>query len=427
MKLTGPEKSWVLYDVANSAFVLIVVTTIMPVFFKEYAAYGQAGEVSTFWLGTANSTASLLLAACAPLLGGLADAGGRKKRFLGLFMAAGILLTFSFALTSRGMWIYCLLTYGAARFVWAGANIFYDSLLHDVTVPEKADSVSAKGFAWGYIGSVIPFVGVAGLIFTFKTSASLPAAAMKTGFIIVGLWWFIFSLPLLKNVRQKPLPERNANQATGFKQLVRTLKRIWKNRNTRFFLLAYFFYIDGVNTIISMSAAYGKDIGLDTVQLILAILMIQITAFPFTLLYGGLAGRFGTRRLLFAGILVYCFITFFAFFLPVFTSEVKVFLFWVLAFLIATSMGGIQALSRSFFMSITPFDRSAEYFGFYNMFGKFAAVMGPFMMGVTGKLAGHSRWGVLSMVIFFVLGAAFLSLVKKEKTPDRQPGTDQGI
>jgi UMF1 family MFS transporter len=416
MKLTKPEKSWVLYDVANSAFVLIVVTTIMPVFFKEYAAYGQAGEISTFWLGTANSAASLLLAACAPLLGGFADAGGHKKRFLGLFMAAGVLLTFSFSFTSRGMWVFCLLAYGAARFVWAGANIFYDSLLHDVTAPQNADSVSAKGYAWGYIGSVIPFLGVAGLIFTFKTSAALPAGAVKTGFIIVGLWWLFFSLPILKNVKQKPVPARRPDHTTGFKQLFRTFKRICKNRNTRYFLLAYFFYIDGVNTVISMSAAYGKDIGLDTVQLILAILMIQITAFPFTLLYGGLAGRFGTRRLLFAGIFVYCFITCFAFFLPVFSAGAKVLLFWVLAFLIATSMGGIQALSRSFFLSIAPFDRSAEYFGFYNMFGKFAAVMGPFMMGITGKLAGHSRWGVLSMVIFFVLGAVFLSKVKKEPT-----------
>lgn len=416
MKLTGPEKSWILYDVANSAFVLIVVTTIMPVFFKEYAAYGQPGEVSTFWIGTANSAASLLLAACAPLLGGLADAGGRKKQFLFLFMAAGVLLTFSFTFTARGMWIYCLLTYGAARFAWAGANIFYDSLLHDVTTPSRADSVSAKGYAWGYIGSVVPFITVAGIIFAFKTSHSLPAAAVKTGFILVGLWWFFFSLPLLRKVRQNPLSTAAPDQITGFAKLLRTFKGICRNPNTRFFLLAYFFYIDGVNTIISMSSAYGTDIGLDTVHLILAILMIQITAFPFTLLYGALAGRFGTRKLLLAGILVYCFITFFAFFLPVFSTDTKIFLFWILAFLIATSMGGIQALSRSFFMSIIPADRSAEYFGFYNMFGKFAAVMGPFMMGITGKLAGHSRWGVLSMIIFFVLGAVFLLQVNKERT-----------
>ncbi|MFO7749107.1 MAG: MFS transporter [Desulfobacteraceae bacterium] len=412
MKPTPQEKSWILYDVANSAFVLIVITTLMPVFFKEYAAFSQPGEVSTWWLGVANSTASLLLALSAPFLGAAADARQGKKKFLFGFMTVGVLLVFSLMFTQHGMWVYCLSVYVGARFFWSGANIFYDALLHDVTTFQRADRISARGYAWGYVGSVIPFLLVLAILLFLKTSEELPAAGVKTGFAIVGIWWVLLSIPLLKTVHPTQAPINQPSGETGISRLRRTLTSISGNPDIRYFLVAYFFYIDGVNTIISMASAYGKDIGLDLTTLILAILMIQVTSFPFTLFYGRLSARFGTKPMLFTGIGVYGFISLFAFFLPVFSPPIKTVLFWVLAFLIATSMGGIQALSRSFFMTLAPPDRSAEYFGFYNMFGKVAAVMGPFLMGLTGKLAGHSRWGVLTMLAFFLLGAFFLAKVK---------------
>lgn len=412
------QRSWILYDVANSAFVLVVVTAVMPIFFKEYASRGIAPEVSTANWGFANGLASLAVAIAAPVLGTFADGEGLKKRFFAVFLVLGLLATFLLPSVGPGEWFSCLAIFVLARIGFAGANVFYDAFLPDVADRQRMDWVSSSGYAWGYIGSVVPFLAIIAFLFygMHRTgSTALPPLQAKIGFGIVGCWWLLFSLPMLRNVHQThyvPLSEHPWRD--GFDRLVRTFREIRRYRQAFLFLIAYFFYIDGVDTIITMATAYGVDIGLGPTMLIGAILMIQVVAFPFALLYGRCANRFTGKRMLYGGIAVYCGITLLAFYLPVLPSlRMKTLLFWLLAFLVATSMGGVQALSRSYFGKLIPADRSAEFFGFFNIFGKFAAILGPILVGVIGEQTGHSRYGVLSIFFLFLLGGFFLARVKE--------------
>ncbi|MCG8570362.1 MAG: MFS transporter [Spirochaetes bacterium] len=419
-KMDKQEISWILYDVANSAFVLVMVTAIMPIFFKDIASTGVEGHVSTWNWGRANSIASLLLAFIAPVLGAFADHKGSKKKFITSFILLGLLFTLLLLFIKPGQWQFCLILFVIARVGWAGANIFYDSFLIDVTSKDRMDWISASGFGWGYIGSCIPFIGVLALVQLIKEPGQIGAislTAAKLSFIIVALWWFLFSLPLFFNVKQKHYIKRRGNLIIdSFRNLIQTALSIFTQRNLFFFLLAYFFYIDGVGTIITMATAYGRDIGLSTTFLILAILVIQIVAFPFALLYGKLAKLFSAKTMIYIGIIVYSIITFVAFIIPAIPSnEIKKVLFWVLSILVASSQGGIQALSRSLFGKLIPPEKSAEYFGFFNIFGKFAAILGPFIMGYVGLKTGDSKYGVLSIFILFIFGAILLSQVKEQK------------
>jgi UMF1 family MFS transporter len=411
------EKSWILYDVANSAFVLVVVTAVMPIFFKEIAARGIAPEISTAWWGYANSLSSALLVVIAPVMGTLADYPGWKKKLFALFLAVGLAATALLALTAEGAWLFCLTLFVIARSGWAGANVFYDSFITDIAPPERMDKLSTAGFAWGYIGSVVPFLAVIALILGTRQPGGgpIPAPAARAGFLIVAVWWLLFSLPLLRNVRQvyscPPSPEPLRE---GFRRLGETFAHLRGFRNAFLFLLAYFFFIDGVDTIITMAVAYGVDIGLGSSSLILAILLIQIIAFPCALIWGKLTERCRVKPLLQAGIAMYCLITLIAFFLPALpTLQAKTAVFWLLSVLVATSMGGIQALSRSFFGKLVPPDRSAEFFGFYNISGKFATITGPFLVGVAGQIFGHSRYGVLSILVLFLAGSLLLARVEE--------------
>jgi len=414
--MTRAEKSWILYDVANSAFVLVVVTAIMPIFFKEVAARGMPSVDSTAWWGYANSLSSLILAVSAPFLGAFADYQGWKKRLFGGFLFSGVVMTFLLLFCREGAWLYCLVVFALARTGWAGANVFYDAFITDVTSRERMDRISAAGYAWGYIGSVVPFLAVIALILGLKSPQGGPAisvSAARGGFAIVAIWWLAFSVPMLREVRQVHFcpPAVNPFRET-MTRLGNTLRHVRLHRNAFLFLLAYFCFIDGVDTVITMSVAYGVDIGLRPAALILAILLIQVIAFPCSLLWGRLAGRFSVKPLLQAGIAMYCLITLVAFLLPSLESlQARTALFWLLSVLVATSMGGIQALSRSFFGRLVPPGQSAEFFGFYNISGKFANITGPFLVGITGQLAGHSRYGVLSILVLFVLGSLILSRV----------------
>ncbi|MDO9263972.1 MAG: MFS transporter, partial [Desulfosalsimonadaceae bacterium] len=418
-RLTREELSWVLYDVGNSAFVLVMVTAIMPIFFKDFAARGLPDATATANWGFANSAASLLLAFLAPVLGVMADYKGFKIKFFAAFMSLGLGFTLLLTLIQEGRWLPCLLLFVMARVGWAGANIFYDAFIVDVTADaadgDRMDRVSAAGYAWGYIGSVVPFLIIIGLILTGSGDAypSLPIVPTKIGFVIVAFWWLAFALPMLKNVKQKyAAPPSPAPIKEAFYRLWETFADIRRHRQAFYFLIAYFFYIDGVDTIISMSTAYGRDLGFSVTLLIIVILFIQIIAFPFALLYGRLAGRFSAKTMLMAGICVYCVITLMAFLLPEIPDiNIKTAIFWVIAFLVGSSMGGIQALSRSFFGKLIPAENSAEFFGFYNVFGKFAAIAGPFLMGVVDRMTGHSRWGVLSILLLFIIGAWLLEKV----------------
>jgi UMF1 family MFS transporter len=279
------------------------------------------------------------------------------------------------------------------------------------------DMISARGYGWGYIGSVLPFLVVVGLILSAGMASGLPIPAVKTGFCVVAAWWLAFSLPLLRNVSQKYGIELTARPVRdAFTRLLVTLRKIRRHRQVATFLVAYFFYIDGVDTIISMSTAYGHDLGFGITMLIAVLLFIQIVAFPFALLFGRLAQRFSTRTMLLAGIGVYCLATLTGVVLPsVDDLRLKTALFWGIAFLVASSMGGIQALSRSYYAKLIPPEQSAEFFGFYNIFGKFAAIVGPFLMGVVGQLTGHTRWGVLSILLLFIAGGFFLLRVREDE------------
>lgn len=414
MGMNRAEKAWVLYDVGNSAFVLVMVTAIVPIFFKEFGAAGLDRATSTAYWGYANSCASLVLALFAPLLGAFADYG-RKKMFFIFFLLTGLAFTLSLTIIGKGQWILCLALFVPARIGWAGSNIFYDSMLVDVTSPSRFDYISTQGYGWGYVGSVIPFVAVIGLILSAGMGDELPVSAVKTGFLLVAVWWLLFSLPMIRHVHQTSgMKASSALVRDAFSSLFRTMREIAHNKTILFFLGAYFFYIDGVGTIISMSTAYGHDLGFGVKMLIVVLLFIQLVAFPFALLYGKLASIFSTRTMLLTGIGVFCCATMLAFLLAWITDPVhKQLLFWLVAFLIASSMGGLQALSRSYFGRLIPPEASAEYFGFYNVFGKFAAIVGPLLMGVTGHMTGDTRWGVLSILILFVIGGLLLFLVKE--------------
>ncbi len=416
MRMTREERDWILYDVANSAFVLVMVTAIMPIYFKDVMAVDLQPHVATANWGFANAAASLILALLAPVLGAMADYPGRKKRFFVGFVIAGVLLNLALPLVPAGQWLPCLLLFALARVGWAGANIFYDAFLIDITSLERMDLTSARGYAYGYIGSVVPFVAVIGLILFAGGGDTLPATPARIGFVIVALWWLCFSLPAMRGLRQiHALPVSTTPFRDSFRRLGNIMTEIRRHPQVFLFLIAYFFYIDGVDTVISMATAYGRDLGFSVSMLIAVLLFIQIVAFPFALLYGRLADRFSTKAMLMGGILIYCLVTICAFLMPsIADPQLKNAAFWCIAFLVASSMGGIQALSRSLFGRLIPPEKSTEFYGFYNVFGKFAAITGPFLMGLVGRLSGESRWGVLSLLVLFVLGALVLSRVRLE-------------
>lgn len=408
------ERSWILYDIANSAFVLVVVTAILPIFFKDYVAQQLSHATSTALWGYMNSAASLTVAMISPFAGRLADRYHSKKVFFSSFLLVGLLATISLSLLKQGQIIFCIAAFLLARIGWAGANLFYDAFLCDVTTKERMDRVSSYGYGFGYIGSIIPFLIIIWLILSAGMSNGLPVGPARTGFLVVALWWLLFSLPMLKNVRQKKLSAAPALSAAG--NILQTIKTISHDRHILLFLIAYFFYIDGVGTVISMSTAYGRDLGFGISLLIGVLLFIQIVAFPFALLYGRLAKRFSTLNLLMTGIAIYALITLLAFLLPWITSQqMKIMLFWLIAFLVASSMGGIQALSRSYYAKIIPAEKSGEYFGFFNIFGKFAAIAGPLLMGIVTTITHDSRWGILSMLLLFAAGGFFLNKIRKLK------------
>lgn len=416
-KISKEERSWILYDVGNSAFVLVMITAIMPIFYKDFGAAHLPGATSTAHWGFANSAASLVLAILSPILGAMADYKMRKKIFFLIFLTLGLGFNLALPVVQQGQWLLCLLLFVFARVGWAGANVFYDAFIIDVTTRERMDSISTKGYGYGYIGSVIPFVAIIGLIFNAGMSDGLPIRETKLGFIVVAIWWALLSVPAIKNLKQHHYLEPSATPiADSFRRLGRTFGEIKKYRQPFLFLAAYFFYIDGVGTIISMSTAYGRDLGFGVPLLIGVLLFIQVVAFPFALLFGRLASIFTAKKMLLTGIGIYIVVTLLAFMLPSIDDlKIRTLFFWVIAFLVASAMGGIQALSRSFFGKLIPPEKSAEFFGFYNVFGKFAAITGPFLMGMVGSLTGDTRWGVLSILVLFVIGGIILLGVRDDR------------
>ncbi len=397
--LTKQERSWVLYDVGNSAFVMLS-TALIPVYFASIAEPGSSVVVA--W-GYAETVASLILALLMPFLGSLADLQGNKKKFLVGFMGTGAVACACLGGPTEALPF--LILYVISSIALNGSMVFYDGMLVDATTEDRYDKVSSHGYAWGYIGSCIPFVACLAVVLGGGVIGIDMMLGMKIAFIITALWWVAFTIPLIRNVKQTHFKQREPHQLrNSLTGLVSTLKAIVRDKRLLLFMVAFFFYIDGVHTVIKMSTSYGTDLGIDSTQLVLALLVTQFVAFPSAIAYGRLAGKFGTKRMLLIAIFAYfCIVLFAAFFLR---SAVE---FWVLAICVGLFQGGIQALSRSEFGKLIPKDQANEYYGFFDIFGKYAAVMGTFLVSVFTQMTGNSSIGVLSIAVLFLVGFALLA------------------
>lgn len=405
-KLTKEERSWVMYDVGNSAFVLLS-TALIPVYFSSLVEEGSTIVVA--W-GYAETVASLVLALLMPFLGSLADLQGNKKKFFVGTVGTGAVACAALGIPTQALPF--LVVYVVAAIMLNGSMVFYDAFLVDATTEENYDEVSSLGYAFGYIGSCIPFI-VSLVIVLFGSSFGIDMAlGMKLAFLITALWWVGFSIPLIRNVHQthyKPAHTHVIKQT--FAGLARTMKKIVKDKRLRLFMLAFFFYIDGVHTIIKMSTSYGTDLGIDATQLVLALLVTQFVAFPSAIIYGRLANKWGTKRMLLVGVFAYFCITGFAAFFLRTALE-----FWILAICVGMFQGGIQALSRSEFGKLIPKENANEYYGFFDIFGKYAAVMGTFLVSLFTQLTGNASFGVLSIAVLFVLGFVLLARMPEAET-----------
>jgi len=423
-KLTITEISWLFYDWANSVYATNVMAAIIPIFFISYA-----GGTDTAW-AFGSSIATLIVAVLAPFLGAFADFRGMKKKFLLFFIIIGTSFTLMMAFTDNWKWM--LVGYIVSYIGFTGANLFYDSFLTDVTTKERMDRISSYGYAMGYIGgSTIAFLISLAVMMVLGFDNPL---GPKIAIIITTVWWALFSIPILIKVKQIHYIDAPKKGMIGL-----TLKNVWKtfislikNRGVFLFLLAYFFYIDGVNTVIHMATSYGTTIGLDTIGLIGALLVTQVVAIPCTILFGKLAKRFGAMRMILAAVCMYVLICGVGFYMGYsiesaptsgndYDNAIKFsqLLFFLMAILVGTVQGGIQALSRSYFGKLIPPERSNEYFGFFDIFGKFAAVMGTALYGFISLATGSAASGIAGVSVLFIFALAVLiwgrKIIKKSE------------
>ena len=411
MKYTNLERNWVMYDVGNSALVLLN-TSVVPIYFDAINTAANSAELVTAW-ANAQTVASLVVALLMPVLGSLADFAGNKiKFFLGFFLT-GLVLCLAQAIPMGAMpflVVYVLCTIGLNS-----SMTFYDAMLPDVTTDERMDSVSSSGYAWGYVGSCVPFIVCIALIMLGPSVLGLDMMfATRMSFIITGVWWLLFTIPLLRTYKQRYAKELAPGEtmasavANTFRGLVATMRRIARDKALFIFMVAFFFYIDGVHTVISMATTYGTSLGIDSTQLILALLVTQFVAFPSAIAYGRLAGRFGTLRMIIIAVAAYVAIVLFAaFFLK------EAFEFWILAILVGMFQGGIQALSRSYFGKLIPKEHANEYYGFFDIFGRYASVMGTLLVSVVTSLTGDPSLGVLSIGVLLVVGFVMLAKLSR--------------
>ena len=407
--MTREEKNWVLYDVGNSAFVLLVAT-IMPIYFNYLAENVglSAADYLAYW-GYATSAATLIVALLGPVFGTLADTEGLKKPIFTTTMLIGGIGCLALGFSRQ--WFLFLLIYIIAKIGFSGSLIFYDSMLGDITTEDRVDNVSSQGYAWGYIGSCMPFVVCLGVVLGAGKIGISTELAMMISFAIVAVWWIGASIPLLKSYQQKHYVERQPKAVrNSFKRLGATLKNIRNEKKIFLFLVAFFFYIDGVYTIIDMATAYGSALGLDSTGLLLALLVTQIVAFPCAIIFGNLSYRIRTEKLIIVCIFAYLGIAIFAVFLK---TQLQ---FWILAILVGMFQGGIQALSRSYFTKIIPEEHSGEYFGLMDICGKGASFVGTTIVSIVSQLTGNISMGVGMIAILFCIGIViFLKAVSMNK------------
>lgn len=398
-RLTKQEKHWILYDVGNSAFILMV-STIFPIYFNSLAGSGglSSEQYLSVW-GYAASICTLIVALTSPFLGKFADRIGRRKPLFIALVAAGALLCAFLGLA--GEWLSFLIMFCAAKICCSESIIIYDSMLSEITTEERMDTVSSQGYAWGYIGSCIPFVVCLGLVLGGEYIGISTGTAMTVSFVIIGAWWLIVTVPLIKNYRQKDGTERIENPFSG---LSSTVKEISGNRQVLLFLIAFFFYIDGVYTIIDMATAYGSALGFDSTGLLLALLLTQLVAFPSSIIIGRLSRNVSAQRLITVCIAAYLGISVFAIFMT------QQFEFWILAGAVGMFQGGIQALSRSYYAKIIPQGKSGEYFGIMDICGKGASFLGTAVVSLMTSLTGSANLGISGIVVFLLAGLVVFRL-----------------
>ncbi len=409
--LHRPElRAWAMYDWANSAFQTTVITAVFPRFFADYAAAGLPATAATQRFAWASTIAAVVVAILGPVLGAIADYRAAKKRLLGFSLAVGVTATTMMAFIGRGEWEFAAAVFIVGNIAMAASLVFYDSLLPHLAAPEELDRVSTAGYAVGYVGGgALLIVNLVWILSPHTFGLPDAAAATKLSFISVAAWWLLFSIPLFRRV---PEPPAIAGQApagslltVGFQLAWRTLRELRSYPNALLMLVAFLLYNDGIQTMIRMSSIYGAEAGIDANAQIAAFVMVQFVGIPFSFLFGSLAGRIGAKPAIFLSLFVYTIVSFIGYFLS------QTWHFFVLAFLVGMVQGGSQALSRSLFARMIPRDRSSEYFGFFSVFEKFGQIFGPLVFAAAVTMTGSSRAAVISVILFFIAGAAVLSRV----------------
>jgi UMF1 family MFS transporter len=408
-------RSWALYDWANSAFATTIMGAVLPIYFARVAAGDLPGNVATAYWGYTTATGLAIIALASPVLGATGDYMGAKKRFLAAFMLLGVIATASLYFVTQGEWLLASTLFIFGNIGFAGSNVFYDSLLPHIASEDEVDRVSTAGYALGYVGGgVLLAINLAMILKPDFFGLPDSGVATRLSFVSVAVWWLGFTIPLMRDVREPPrrLEEGETPQVTplraGFQRLFETLRQVRGHRDLLIFLLAFWFYSDGIGTIIKMASVYGTEIGIGQTDLIAAFLVVQFLGIPFTFAFGALAGRIGARNGIYIALMVYAAISVFAFFMT------TAWQFWVLAVAVAMVQGGAQALSRSLYSTLVPKGKSSEYFAFLSVFQKFAGIIGPVLVGWIAAATGSGRYGILALVVFFVGGMVLLSRVDLE-------------
>lgn len=419
VKMTREEKSWIMYDWANSVYATIMMAVIFPIYFTTLADH--AGQSGDYWWGIGASVSMIILAVLAPIAGALSDFIGYRKKLFTAFLIMGVLFTLFCAFSDN--WVFLLISYAISHIGFSGSLLIYDSFLPEVTSLERMDKISGYGYALGYIGgSTIPFLCSIALI-TFGEKIGVDfSLAVKLSIALTSLWWLLFTIPFLKNIRQRfgiQKAESHSLLRATLSSMIHTAQKIIQNKKILFFLLAYFFYIDGVGTVISMSTSYGATLGLNTTSMILALLVTQLVAFPCSIWFAALTKRFGSFTMIRLAVWEYLFICILGFIMGFgleegfFGVDVAIVLFWLLAVMVGTVQGGIQAASRSYYCQMIPPQNSGEFFGFFDIFGKFASILGPLFYAITKGASGRSSLSILSIILLFLAALIILRVGKK--------------
>lgn len=410
----NPFTAWILYDVANSAFILIITTTLMPIYFQKFIGQNLPGSLATAYWGYSNALVALVVALACPILGTYASTFSRRKKLWFYFVWMGLAGNLLLALMPVSWGIWVIVAYSISRIGWSGSNLFYDGMLVDIAQPQERDQLSARGFAWGYLGSMVPFI-FAILILTLvpKTPHQALPIHFQLAFFIVLIWWALFSGPLHfvkpPHFLSNSISTTTFSMSLSFREFKTQFLTAWENPVIRYFLLGYFLYIDAVNTVITMATAYGTELKLNLFTLIGVVAMIQVVGFPSSLLFGKLSQKFSSVNLLYTTLLIYSLVIIGAAYLPFLDQpKSKLILYWALGLGIALAQGGVQSLSRSYLAKSIEPHQAGAYFGLFHIMGRFATILGPLAVGLCGQLTGRTEIGVFSLLVFLILGAYFL-------------------